>query len=111
MIESTVKINDELWTTTFMGRRLGTLFPYVSGERPSPAHAGAEPREPEPRWPAVLAILATGGLYFVIPASLRFGQEWLLLAVVSILLVPTVLTHRIGMVRLNRILLTSCSAF
>jgi len=62
-----------------------------------------EPREPEPRWPALLAILATGGLYFVIPAPLRFGQEWLLLVVVGVLLVPTILTHQIGMVRLNRI--------
>ncbi|HTC36894.1 MAG TPA: hypothetical protein VK724_26180 [Bryobacteraceae bacterium] len=70
---------------------------------PPPAPAGTEPREPEPRWPVVLAILAAGGLYFVIPAPLRFGQEWLLLAVVSILLVPTVLTHQIGLVRLNRI--------
>jgi hypothetical protein len=63
----------------------------------------SEPREPEPRWPAVLALLATGGLHFVIPAPLRFGQEWLLLAVVSVLLVPTVITYRTGFVRLNRI--------
>ncbi|MGA2214118.1 MAG: hypothetical protein ABSH31_12655 [Bryobacteraceae bacterium] len=61
------------------------------------------PREREPRWPAVLAILATGGLYFVIPAALRFGQQWLLLAIVSVLLVPTVLTYRTGRVRMNRI--------
>jgi hypothetical protein len=63
----------------------------------------SERREPEPRWPAVLAILATGGLYFVIPAPLRFGQEWLLLVIVSVLLVPTIVTYRTGMVRLNRI--------
>jgi hypothetical protein len=62
-----------------------------------------EPREREPRWPAVLAILATGGLYFVIPAPLRFGQEWLLLVIVSVLLVPTIITHQIGKDRLNRI--------
>jgi hypothetical protein len=62
-----------------------------------------EPNEPEPRWPAVLAILATAGLHFVIPAPLRFGQEWLLLAVVSVLLVPTIFTYRRGMVRPNRI--------
>src|ERR1700691_2404692 len=62
-----------------------------------------EPREREPRWPAVLAILATGGLYFVIPAPLRFGQEWLLLVIVSVLLVPTIITHQIGRDRLNRI--------
>jgi hypothetical protein len=69
---------------------------------PQPS-SGSEPREPEPRWPAVVAILATGGLYFVIPAPLRFGQEWLLLVIVAVLLVPTILTYRVGMVRMNRI--------
>ncbi len=49
-------------------------------------------------------MLATGGLHFVIPAPLRFGQEWLLLAVVSVLLIPTIVTHRAGKVRWNRIL-------
>src|ERR1700691_2497059 len=69
----------------------------------SQAPAGSEPGEREPRWPAVLAILATGGLYFVIPAALRYGQEWLLLAVVSALLIPTIVTHQIGKDRLTRI--------
>ncbi len=67
----------------------------------------ADPRQPrtaEPRWPAVLALLATGGLHFVIPAPLRFGQEWLLLAVVTVLLIPTVVAHRAGKPRLNRVL-------
>jgi hypothetical protein len=63
-----------------------------------------EPRTAEPRWPAVVALLATGGLHFVIPAPLRFGQEWLLLAVVTVLLIPTVVAHRIGKRRLNRVL-------
>jgi hypothetical protein len=67
------------------------------------APVGSPPREREPRWPAVLAFLATGGLYFVIPPSLRFGQQWLLLAVVSVLLIPTIVTHQIGKDRLNRI--------
>jgi len=69
----------------------------------SQAAKGSEPRGREPRWPAALAILATGGLYFVIPASLRFGEEWLLLAIVSVLLVPTMVTYQTGLVRLNRI--------
>src|SRR5271170_8161509 len=67
----------------------------------------AEPQEPrtaEPRWPAVLALLAAGGLHFVIPAPLRFGQEWLLLAIVTVLLIPTVVAHRIGKHVLNRVL-------
>ncbi|MGB6943150.1 MAG: hypothetical protein WBE37_12185, partial [Bryobacteraceae bacterium] len=63
-----------------------------------------EPRTAEPRWPAVLALLAAGGLHFIIPAPLRFGQEWLLLAVVTVLLIPTVVAHRIGKKLLNRAL-------
>ena len=69
----------------------------------SGAADGSPSREREPRWPATLAILATGGLYFVIPAPLRFGEEWLLLAVVSVLLVPTIVTYQTGMDRLNRV--------
>jgi len=73
--------------------------------RAGPSQPGAiEPRTAEPRWPAVLALLATGGLHFVIPAQLRFGQEWLLLAVVTVLLIPTVVAHRIGKQLLNRVL-------
>jgi hypothetical protein len=68
-----------------------------------PRTAG-EPRTAEPRWPSILALLATGGLHFVIPAPLRFGQEWLLLAVVTVLLIPTVVAHRIGKQLLNRVL-------
>lgn len=66
--------------------------------------APGEPRTAEPRWPAILAIVAAGGVHWVIPAPLRFGQEWLLLLVVTILLIPTVVAHRIGKQLLNRVL-------
>lgn len=69
-----------------------------------PTTGPREPRTAEPRWPAVLALLATGGLHFVVPAPLRFGQEWLLLAVVTVLLIPTVVAHRVGKQLLNRVL-------
>ena len=70
-----------------------------------PGTAGPrEPRTAEPRWPALLALVATGGLHFVIPAPLRFGQEWLLLAVVTALLIPPVVAHRVGKMLLNRVL-------
>jgi hypothetical protein len=69
-----------------------------------PHLAPGEPRTAEPRWPSVLALLATGGLHFIIPAPLRFGQEWLLLAVVTLLLIPTVVAHRVGKLLLNRVL-------
>jgi hypothetical protein len=86
-----------------MGRWLATLSHMSQPDAQFQAADVSEPREPEPRWPAVLAILATGGMHFVIPAPLRFGQEWLLLVIVSVLLVPTIFTYRVGMVRLNRI--------
>jgi hypothetical protein len=55
----------------------------------SPTVAGQTVREP--RWPAILAILAVGALYSALPEALRFGPYWLLLAIVSVMLVPTVL--------------------
>jgi hypothetical protein len=61
-------------------------------------------RTAEPRWPSILALLAASGLHFIIPAPLRFGQEWLLLVVVSVLLIPTVVAHRAGKMLLNRVL-------
>ena len=65
---------------------------------------GAKIAGPEPRWPAVLAILALGGLHSVMPQPLRFGPDWLLGVVVSAMLVPIVIAHRAGRVELNRAL-------
>jgi hypothetical protein len=58
----------------------------------------------EPRWPAVIAILAVGALNAVLPEPLSFGPYWLLLVVVSVLLVPTVITYRIGRHDINQVL-------
>lgn len=58
--------------------------------------------QPEPRWPALLAFLAVGGLNLALPPSLTMGPRWLLLAVLVVVLVPTVISHRVGMKTLNR---------
>jgi hypothetical protein len=58
----------------------------------------------EPRWPVVLALLAVGGLNAALPEPLSFGPYWLLLTVVSVLLVPTVISYRAGRRRLNQVL-------
>jgi len=58
----------------------------------------------EPRWPAVLAILAVGALYSALPEALRFGPYWLLLGIVAVLLIPTVIAHRTGRHKLNEVL-------
>ncbi len=56
----------------------------------------------ESRWPAVIAVLAVGGLYMALPNSLAVGPRWLQLVIISALLVPTILTHRRGMHAINR---------
>jgi hypothetical protein len=58
----------------------------------------------EPRWPVTVAVLSAGGLYMALPDSLAVGPRWLQLVIVSILLVPTVITHRQRQEKLNHIL-------
>ncbi|MGH9822613.1 MAG: hypothetical protein ACREDR_05110 [Blastocatellia bacterium] len=60
--------------------------------------------DPEPRWPALIAVLAVGGLYAALPASLTFGPRWLFPTVVVALLIPTFISHEAGQHRLNAIL-------
>ena len=57
----------------------------------------------EPRWPALVALFAVGGLRLAIPSFLSFGPDWLLLLVVGILVVPTVLARRGGNLKLNEV--------
>src|SRR2546430_2165387 len=59
---------------------------------------------PEPRWQALLAFLAIGGIYLALPPSLGFGPIWLLPTIIVGLLVPTVVSHRAGKRSLNRAL-------
>src|SRR5258708_16524570 len=58
----------------------------------------------EPRRPSIIALLAVGGIYTALPAFLTLGPRWLLLAVVGVLLIPTVVALRTGHHRLNRAL-------
>src|SRR5882724_5068552 len=58
--------------------------------------------DPEPRWPALIAILAVGGLYLALPANLTVGPRWLFPAIVIALLIPTVISHRTGKHNLNK---------
>ncbi len=68
------------------------------------ASTGSEPRTPEPRWPAVIALLAVGFLWLALPERLSVGPGWLLLAIVVALVLPLVVSHRRGYHRLNRVL-------
>jgi hypothetical protein len=60
--------------------------------------------KPEPRWPALLALVAAGSLRLALPETLSYGPDWLLLAVVAVLTVPSVVAHRRGLNTLNRFL-------
>jgi hypothetical protein len=60
--------------------------------------------KPEPRWQALLALVAVGGIYLALPRSLIVGPTWLLPTLIVILLVPTVVTHRTSRRSLNRVL-------
>ncbi len=66
------------------------------------------PREhidkPEPRGQAVLAFLAICAIYLALPRKLVVGPIWLLPTLVVVLLVPTVVSHRVGRHSLNRTL-------
>jgi uncharacterized membrane protein len=59
--------------------------------------------DPEPRWPAFIAVLAVGGLYTALPAALTFGPRWLFPSVVLMLLIPTIVSHHAGRHQLNAI--------
>jgi hypothetical protein len=60
--------------------------------------------KPEPRGQALLAVLAIGAIYLALPPNLVLGPIWLLPTLIVILLVPTVLSHRVGGYSLNRTL-------
>ncbi len=64
----------------------------------------AEEATPEPRWPAVIAGLAVGGLYMALPENLSLGPRWLLLAVVATVEVPLIVTRRRGHHNFNQVL-------
>ena len=60
--------------------------------------------DPEPRWPAAVAIIAVGGLYTALPRSLIIGPRWAFFALVVLLLIPTIFTHYRKYHTMNRIL-------
>ena len=60
---------------------------------------------PEPRWPALVAMLATGCLFWALPEQLSIGPSWLLLVVIFVLLIPTVASHYGGYHNVARVLL------
>src|SRR5438552_5987735 len=60
--------------------------------------------KPEPRGQALLALLAICAIYLALPRNLVVGPTWLLPTVIVVLLVPTVVSHRVGRHSLTRTL-------
>lgn len=49
----------------------------------------------EPRWPALVALLAVGGLFYVLPPGLRVGPDWSVPVLMALLISPAaILRHR-----------------
>jgi len=65
------------------------------------AETAAGVDDPEPRWPAFVAVIAVGGLYTALPDALTMGPRWAFPSLVLALLVPTVVSHHAGKHRLN----------
>ncbi|HSS21267.1 MAG TPA: hypothetical protein VLL54_14430 [Pyrinomonadaceae bacterium] len=59
--------------------------------------------DPEPRWPAAIAVFTVGGLLLALPDYLIIGPRWLFPSIVGVLLVPTVITHKSEHHYLNKI--------
>lgn len=59
--------------------------------------------DPEPRWPALVASLAAGGLYTALPDVLTLGPRWIFPSVLLALLIPAVISHHVGRHHLNTI--------
>ncbi len=65
---------------------------------------------PEPRWLAFAALLATAGLNAALPEALSVGPRWLLPATIVALLLPSLISHRMGSHALNQIVGTVTNA-
>lgn len=58
----------------------------------------------EPRWPALLSLVAAGGLYAALPRSLSVGPRWLLLVTMICLTIPSFALHMRAKYRSSQLL-------
>ena len=65
---------------------------------------GVHVDKPEPRWQAILAVLAVAGIYLALPRSLIVGPYWVLPAIIAVSLAPTIVAHAKGRHSLNHVL-------
>jgi hypothetical protein len=58
----------------------------------------------EPRWLALIAMLAVGLLYAALPSSLSIGPDWLLLVVMAAVTIPLLISHHAGHHKVDRVI-------
>jgi uncharacterized membrane protein len=58
----------------------------------------------EPRWPALVAMIADAFIHFALPDRFSFGPRWLLFAVILVLVVPLVFSIKLGRYDIARLL-------
>lgn len=56
--------------------------------------SSAPTREEEPRWPALIALLGAGGLFYALPDALNFGPDWLVVVLAALFAIPGVILRR-----------------
>jgi uncharacterized membrane protein len=63
----------------------------------------AQQTNPEPRWPAFIAVLAGAGIYTALLATFTLYLRWFFPSVILALLIPTVISHHTGRSRLSAV--------
>ena len=58
-------------------------------------------RDPEPRWPALVAVFGIGVLFYLMPEPLTVGPRWLPLVLIAAMFIPAKVFYHIGRVQLN----------
>ena len=59
---------------------------------------------PEPRWPALVAVVAAGGLTLALAPGLSIGPPWVFPTVVIALVVPAIVSHRLDQHHMDHVL-------
>ncbi len=58
----------------------------------------------EPRWPALVAMVAAACMYWALPEPFSVGPGWSLGAILTVLMIPLVVSYKIGRLDISRVL-------